>query len=680
MKIVYFTNTGSCTPTTPLPTSSQSATTISSSESSSTMSNPTTIPPSLTPSKDTQQDPGSSSVIYIAIGVVIAVIVLVVLIVVVIIVIVFTRRRKFQLKLDSNVDNQPSAIELKSVEDDKDNSTAANTLYTQSTLINGQHQHPETNNSAGVVDNTHYYSTAVDPGIDMDDDMYTIVEKKKTAPDENMYASVSEAKSKMLSNAPTESAPVYATADDSMTKEKTPVPREKEATPPVYSDIHKPLSPPVPNKSEELQVYLAAQYALSHPQPTDTTLSTKPSKVNSLPQTLTVGMSDNPNYESADALSQHSAEADSALYAQPYFHTTRSTTSATPDSEGIYSEPIQPSDFTRVNGTKQPEKGIEEEEGDPRMYSSIYTLATTGNEHFQQKVEITSDNIIEQKEIGMGQFGKVVLATTNNLSLKDMRMSETDNKCNISVYVAVKKLRCQATKSQREAFEKEIKFMSLLNDPNVVRFLGVSYQEPAFIIMEYMEKGDLSSFLQKYSAIVLTPTNEDEIATRTITNMTLQIASGMKYLASKNFVHRDLASRNCLVGEDFVVKLADFGMSRNLYESHYYRIHGNAVLPIRWMATECFYGMFSEKTDVWAFGITVWELFTLTKDKPYPEFTDAEVVDDAVNKGTIRWLHPRPPACPESVYDIMKLCWIANPKERATFESLHAKLQKPSSN
>ena len=95
-------------------------------------------------------------------------------------------------------------------------------------------------------------------------------------------------------------------------------------------------------------------------------------------------------------------------------------------------------------------------------------------------------------------------------------------------------------------------------------------------------------------------------------------------------MHRDLASRNCLVGKNLTVKIFDFGMSRNLCESVYYRLRGRAVLPIRWMAMESFYGRLSEKTDVWSFGITLWEIFTLGRFLPYEELDDQQVIDEAI--------------------------------------------------
>ena len=143
----------------------------------------------------------------------------------------------------------------------------------------------------------------------------------------------------------------------------------------------------------------------------------------------------------------------------------------------------------------------------------------------------------------------------------------------------------------------------------------------------------------------------------------------MRYLASHNYVHRDLATRNCLVGSNYLVKVSDFGMSKSLYESHYYRIQGRAILPIRWMSVECFYGKFSQKSDVWAFGVTTWEIFTLAKEQPYQRMSDRQLIDDAI-KAKNRKLLGKPEMCPPEVYDIMLKCWAYRPKQRATFEEL----------
>ena len=117
------------------------------------------------------------------------------------------------------------------------------------------------------------------------------------------------------------------------------------------------------------------------------------------------------------------------------------------------------------------------------------------------------------------------------------------------------------------------------------------------------------------------------------------------------------------------MKISDFGMSRSRYDSHYYRIHGRFVLPVRWMAVECFYGKFSQKSDVWAFGVTMWEIFTLSKVQPYNDMSDKEVVENAL-KGKNRTILAKPDMCPLEVYETMLKCLAHNSEQRSTFEKL----------
>ena len=649
-------------------------------------------PPSSTDSGN--PDGGTDPTILIVIAAIIATIVVALLVVLIIIIVVVKKRRSQTIvKEVQNIVREGGGaeegeVELKRMESKQDEYVADNPLYTVSTPGNGLTVEPAPHTSEGsggclVANNPHYYTTPIEsapPEAEVDDGLYTVVdsETKSTlkraavsVADNTLYASVAKSQSKSPSPAPNSTGPVYAMVDKGKQRkgEKNPPPAVNNDV--IITDDDPFDSPAVPPKSPDLQTYLSTQEVVPRPLPLPTSTANKPYKVSALPESLANGMSSNPNYESTDAFSH---DADSDTYAVPDINTAPATTTTTDVDGDIYSEPIQPSDFTHGGAKQKLEKARSEEDEGPRIYSSIYTVTAT-KEKIQPPLEISSSNIKELNELGTGQFGKVVLAQTANLSLKDLQIS-TDPNRNISIYVAVKKLRSKANRTEREAFEKEIKFMSRLNHKNVVRFLGVCYEDPAFIIMEYMEQGDLSLFLQHYSEIVDVPMNATQIATPSITNMALQIASAMKYLASQNFVHRDLASRNCLVDDKCTVKLADFGMSRNLYESHYYKIKGNAILPIRWMASECFYGMFSEKTDVWAFGITMWELFTLAKDKPYPHLSDSEVVEDAVNKGVNRYIHPKPPACPQPVYDAMLHCWVTDRNKRATFEALHEMLLK----
>ena len=343
----------------------------------------------------------------------------------------------------------------------------------------------------------------------------------------------------------------------------------------------------------------------------------------------------------------------------------------------VYSEPINPSMFTKNAETQKEEKtkvSILEgmfEDSTEIYFAPIYSAPLEQGNH-PKLLQLKSDNIKKVKTLGTGFFGKVVLANTVGLSLKDLKMSDTDDDKSKSIRVAVKLLKQNLSASRREEFDKELRFMSRLDHPNVIRTLGACNTDTPFVMMEYMENGDLNQYLQEFDSII--EDNDQpgsfKISTGTLTNMSAQIANAMKYLASRNFIHRDLATRNCLVGQDHQIKIADFGMSRNLYESHYYVLKGHTVLPIRWMAKECFYGKFSAKTDVWAFGVTMWEIFTLSKDIPYEDMDDTEVVSNATDNTESRTLLEKPGGCPQEVYEVMLMCWEEEPKDRATFERL----------
>ena len=372
----------------------------------------------------------------------------------------------------------------------------------------------------------------------------------------------------------------------------------------------------------------------------------------------------NPTYQNGnkehDLSNTTNVQQGNDIYTEP--DTTSSPTINT-DSETVYSEPIQPSLFTDSVET------ISDCE-DLQPYASIYSIPINVPKSQEMLLEVLGSNIREIHELGMGLFGKVILAETVGLSAKDLRLSESDDDKSKSTLVAVKKLKSDAPSTTKEAFEKEVNFMSRLTDRNFIRILGVCYEDTPFIMMEYMEKGDLNQYLQKFRTLSTTDSEpQGKITTRTLVHISTQIASAMKYLASHNYVHRDLATRNCLVGPNYLVKISDFGMSRSLYDSHYYRIHGRFSLPVRWMAFECFYGKFSQKSDVWAFGVTMWEIYTLAKQQPYSDMSDKQVVENAI-KGKNRKILSKPDMCPLEVYKIMLECWAHNSEQRKNFEQL----------
>ena len=343
----------------------------------------------------------------------------------------------------------------------------------------------------------------------------------------------------------------------------------------------------------------------------------------------------------------------------------RSKRKESPDYDHVYNEALEPSMLQNSVSSDGSEWGL--------PFAPIYDVPKPLKKS-EELLQISRQKIVEIRNLGVGRFGKVVLAATVGVSLKDLKLGTNDDR-NKSILVAIKKLREDADSHLKEMFEQEIKFMTRLKNANVVRLLGVCKGAESFLMMEYMENGDLHEFLQKQKLVSdsLPGLQKGEITPLIQLYMAVQIASGMRYLASMKFVHRDLAARNCLVGRDFVVKISDFGMSRNLYDSVYYRIRGHLILPIRWMANESFYGKFSVKSDVWSFGITVWEIFTLAQNEPYHEMTDEELIADAI-KEEGRKLLPNPSTCPKDVYDILLRCWVHEPLIRADFEEVYSRL------
>uniref|UniRef100_A0A8C4RUK9 receptor protein-tyrosine kinase n=1 Tax=Erpetoichthys calabaricus TaxID=27687 RepID=A0A8C4RUK9_ERPCA len=288
--------------------------------------------------------------------------------------------------------------------------------------------------------------------------------------------------------------------------------------------------------------------------------------------------------------------------------------------------------------------------------------------------EFPRQRLIFKEKLGEGQFGEVHLCEiANPQDLMSLEFPFNIRKGR-PLLVAVKILRSDATKNARNDFLKEVKILSRLKDPNIIGLLGVCVQDtPLCMITEYMERGDLNQFLnqRKLEDKACSTSNITTISYEALISMASQIASGMKYLASLNFVHRDLATRNCLVGENDTIKIADFGMSRNLYAGDYYRIQGRAVLPIRWMAWECILmGKFTTASDVWAFGVTLWEMLMLCKEQPYNSLTDEEVIENAGeffrDHGKQMYL-TRPEICPQGLYELMLHCWCRDFKDRPTF-------------
>ncbi|XP_006199691.1 tyrosine-protein kinase ABL2 isoform X5 [Vicugna pacos] len=257
------------------------------------------------------------------------------------------------------------------------------------------------------------------------------------------------------------------------------------------------------------------------------------------------------------------------------------------------------------------------------------------------KWEMERTDITMKHKLGGGQYGEVYVGVWKKYSLT----------------VAVKTLKEDTM--EVEEFLKEAAVMKEIKHPNLVQLLGVCTLEPPFyIVTEYMPYGNLLDYLREC--------NREEVTAVVLLYMATQISSAMEYLEKKNFIHRDLAARNCLVGENHVVKVADFGLSR-LMTGDTYTAHAGAKFPIKWTAPESLaYNTFSIKSDVWAFGVLLWEIATYGMS-PYPGI-DLSQVYDLLEKG---YRMEQPEGCPPKVYELMRACWKWSPADRPSFAETH---------
>lgn len=251
--------------------------------------------------------------------------------------------------------------------------------------------------------------------------------------------------------------------------------------------------------------------------------------------------------------------------------------------------------------------------------------------------------------------------------------------------VAVKMLKEDASETVQTDFEREASLMVQFDHPNIIRLLGVcTLGKPMCLIFEYMNKGDLNGFLrscspdqclihdasQHYQEGLPPTTDVDTLGSSLDTvdqlHLARQVAAGMAYLADRGYVHRDLATRNCLVGTGLVVKIADFGLARSIHSANYYHGTNKDAIPIRWMPPESIlYNKFSSQSDVWSFGVLLWEVFSFAL-QPYYGKTHEQVIDFLCNGNMLE----RPSKTPLAVYDLMKGCWRRRPRSRPSFNSL----------
>lgn len=210
-----------------------------------------------------------------------------------------------------------------------------------------------------------------------------------------------------------------------------------------------------------------------------------------------------------------------------------------------------------------------------------------------------------------------------------------------------------------EDFFKEVQSMHMLDHPNLIRLFGVVLSQPMMMVTELAENGSLLDFLRKQC---------NNISLSLIWNFTVQIATGMAYLESKRFLHRDLACRNVLIAKGNKIKIADFGLMRALpQEDEVYVMTEHKKVPFPWCAPESLrYRQFSHASDTWMFAVTIWECYTFGED-PWVGLNGSQILKKIDREG--ERLH-HPDACPPDVYQLMLQCWDKTPTERPTFAAI----------
>ncbi|XP_041324274.1 tyrosine-protein kinase Fer-like [Pyrgilauda ruficollis] len=273
-----------------------------------------------------------------------------------------------------------------------------------------------------------------------------------------------------------------------------------------------------------------------------------------------------------------------------------------------------------------------------------YALFTDRSCRVDKKWVLNHEDVTLGELLGKGNFGEVYKGT-----LKD------------KTPVAIKTCKEDLPQELKIKFLSEARILKQYDHPNIVKLIGVCTQrQPIYIVMELVPGGDFLSFLRK---------KKDELKTKQLVKFSLDAASGMAYLESKNCIHRDLAARNCLVGESNILKISDFGMSRQ-EDDGVYSSSGLKQIPIKWTAPEALnYGRYTSESDVWSFGILLWETFSLGVC-PYPGMTNQQAREQ-VEKG---YRMSAPQKCPEEIYKIMQRCWDYKPENRPKFSEIQKEL------
>ncbi|XP_067002399.1 tyrosine-protein kinase hopscotch [Anabrus simplex] len=267
-------------------------------------------------------------------------------------------------------------------------------------------------------------------------------------------------------------------------------------------------------------------------------------------------------------------------------------------------------------------------------------------------------NVVLQGRIGQGFYGEVFRGTLE-------KGNDTEPKL-----VAVKKLKTNSIGTSLQDFEREISIMTKLKHPNIVEIKGVIQEPETSLVMEFVQHGSLQSYLKIH---------RETLEQQHLLKFALDVARGMEYLGQQNIVHRDLAARNILVANEHHVKISDFGLAQFMGNNGYYILKTSRELPIKWYAPESLRdGKFSPCSDVWSYGVTLYEMFSFGEDPCLPAYNndehDQSKLLEAIERGARL---PCPATCPQMIYvRLMCPCWQAKTHERPSFTELCREIEE----
>ncbi|CAJ0578442.1 unnamed protein product, partial [Mesorhabditis spiculigera] len=265
------------------------------------------------------------------------------------------------------------------------------------------------------------------------------------------------------------------------------------------------------------------------------------------------------------------------------------------------------------------------------------------------KLKIPFENLKLLEIVGSGNYGQVQRGELTVIE---------NGKPNIKI-VACKTV---DPGSNLDEFVSEGLLMARLDHPRVMPLIGLAFlNELPIIVTKFMSKKDLHSYVKD---------SKNQILLRDIFRFAIQISEGMAYLHSRNLVHRDLAARNCMLDEQLNVCIADFGLSREINHSNSYQVIHSRTLPIRSIPLEGWSGVFTSKGDVWAYGVTLWELTSRAQYLPYYGM-QMEEIREFLESG--RRLS-KPQHCSPLLWDVIQDCWLLDPELRPTFATITTKL------